>query len=256
MANYGNFTSLFIFLKLHQSSCLNGILRLSLDCSPFVSSPKFSKSTRQRHFYDEAQLAVLNAEFARDSFPSRECRLRIAFLFGVSSKSVMWWFQNRRRRVRQRGFGTGVTVQTYETSRQQCRSSPYAPSHRIQKDILPHRLSTPGLYTQTLEERSTNCCTNETSTNFPQFHLNSKSTDWTGYRQEINPQPALVGYFSGYQFPGYQPSDQQEQGYSYWSNWEAPTSYPSSSNTMQKTTILYPETQDPYKYTNASCNSY
>ncbi|KAK4029093.1 hypothetical protein OUZ56_022103 [Daphnia magna] len=102
-----------------------------------ASISKSSRSTRQRHFYDEAQLAVLNAEFARNSFPSRECRRRIALLIGVSNKSIMWWFQNRRRRIRQRGFGLGATAQSYETSRQQRRSSPYAiPSQRVQQDVV------------------------------------------------------------------------------------------------------------------------
>ncbi|KAI9550837.1 hypothetical protein GHT06_000216 [Daphnia sinensis] len=210
------------------------------------SHSKSSRSTRQRHFYDEAQLAVLNAEFARHSFPSRECRLRIALLIGVSSKSVMWWFQNRRRRVRQRGFRSAA--QTYETSRQHSQSSPYAPCHRVQKDVLPHCLSTPGLYTQTEEDRPKNCWANESTTTSPQFLLGSQSTDWAANRQD-NPQLALVSYSSGYQFSGYQPTDQQEQGYSYWSNWEIP----SSSNVIQKTAIMYPEMQDPYNYFNAPC---
>ena len=48
-------------------------------------------SSRQRHFYDEVQLALLDAEFTRDSFPNREGRRRIAQLIGVSEKSIMVW---------------------------------------------------------------------------------------------------------------------------------------------------------------------
>lgn len=50
-----------------------------------------SGSGRQRHFYDELQLALLDAEFIRDSFPNRESRRRIAQLIGVSEKSIMVW---------------------------------------------------------------------------------------------------------------------------------------------------------------------
>jgi hypothetical protein len=45
---------------------------------------KSSSSGRQRHFYDDVQLELLDAEFARDSFPNREGRHRIAQLIGVS----------------------------------------------------------------------------------------------------------------------------------------------------------------------------
>jgi hypothetical protein len=39
--------------------------------------------------YDEVQLELLDAEFARDSFPNREGRRHIAQLIGVSEKSIM-----------------------------------------------------------------------------------------------------------------------------------------------------------------------
>jgi hypothetical protein len=45
---------------------------------------KSSSSGRQRHFYDDVQLQLFDAEFARDSFPNREGRHRIAQLIGVS----------------------------------------------------------------------------------------------------------------------------------------------------------------------------
>jgi hypothetical protein len=48
-----------------------------------------SGSSRQRHFYDEVQLALLEAEFIKDSFPNREVRRRIAQLIGISEKSIM-----------------------------------------------------------------------------------------------------------------------------------------------------------------------
>jgi hypothetical protein len=44
---------------------------------------KSSSSGRQRHFYDDVQLQLFDAEFARDSFPNREGRHRIAQLIGV-----------------------------------------------------------------------------------------------------------------------------------------------------------------------------
>ncbi|XP_045034757.1 homeobox protein NOBOX [Daphnia magna] len=223
-----------------------------------ASISKSSRSTRQRHFYDEAQLAVLNAEFARNSFPSRECRRRIALLIGVSNKSIMWWFQNRRRRIRQRGFGLGATAQSYETSRQQRRSSPYAiPSQRVQQDVIPCCLPASGEYTvtQDVEEFMTNCWAKDSSTTSPPFQPNIGSNSCTGYYPEMNPQPELVSFSSGYQWSGYQPSDQQQQAYSFWNNLQyAPFSYPSSSNTMQKTAITYPEAQHLYKYSNASCS--
>jgi hypothetical protein len=50
-----------------------------------------SGSGRQCHFYDEIQLALLDAEFISDSFPNRESRRRIAQLNGVSEKSIMVW---------------------------------------------------------------------------------------------------------------------------------------------------------------------
>ena len=53
------------------------------------STSKSSSSGRLRHFYDDVQLELLDAEFAMDSFPNRESRRRIAQLIGVSEKSIM-----------------------------------------------------------------------------------------------------------------------------------------------------------------------
>ena len=53
------------------------------------SISKWSSSGRQRHFYAEVQLDLLDAEFAMDSYPNREGRHRIAQLIGVSEKSIM-----------------------------------------------------------------------------------------------------------------------------------------------------------------------
>jgi hypothetical protein len=53
------------------------------------STSKSSSSGRQRHFYAEVQLDLLDAEFAMDSFPNRGGRRRIAQLIGVSEKSIM-----------------------------------------------------------------------------------------------------------------------------------------------------------------------
>ncbi|EFX73305.1 hypothetical protein DAPPUDRAFT_253420 [Daphnia pulex] len=46
--------------------------------SCFRTSKSSSGSGRQRHFYDEVQLELLEAEFARDPFSNREGRRRIA----------------------------------------------------------------------------------------------------------------------------------------------------------------------------------
>ena len=54
-----------------------------------MGSTSKSSSGRQRHFYDDVQLELLDAEFAMDSFPNRESRRRIAQLIGVSEKSIM-----------------------------------------------------------------------------------------------------------------------------------------------------------------------
>jgi hypothetical protein len=62
---------------------------LPSDYYPVGSTSKSSRSGRQRHFDDEVQLELLDAEFARDSFPNREGRRRIAQLIGVSEKSIM-----------------------------------------------------------------------------------------------------------------------------------------------------------------------
>ena len=53
------------------------------------STSKWSSSGRQRHFYNEVQLELLDAEFTMDSYPNREGRHRIAQLIGVSEKSIM-----------------------------------------------------------------------------------------------------------------------------------------------------------------------
>jgi hypothetical protein len=55
------------------------------------TSKSSSASGRQRHFYDEVQLVLLDAEFTRDPFPNREGRRRIAQLIGVPEKSIMVW---------------------------------------------------------------------------------------------------------------------------------------------------------------------
>lgn len=97
---------------------------------------------RQRHFYDEDQLAVLDAEFEMDPFPNRENRRRIAQALRVPDKSVMvrkakleqfcitntsnyscstfqWWFQNRRRRVRQQKPGSKPIISSKTNQRRQ-----------------------------------------------------------------------------------------------------------------------------------------
>ena len=109
-----------------------------------MASTSKSSSGRQRHFYDEVQLELLDTEFARDSYPNREGRRRIAQLIGVSEKSIMvgnfnfnllylksflfflfqCWFQNRRRRARQLGSSRAV-ASTRQTIRQHRRVSPY-----------------------------------------------------------------------------------------------------------------------------------
>jgi hypothetical protein len=132
---------------------------LLADCYPVVSTSKSSSgSGRQRHFYDEVQLELLEAEFSTDPFPNREGRRRIAQLIGVSEKSIMvwhfhfyfliqlpeinlfswlhqWWFQNRRRRARQLGSSRTATS-TRKTNRQHRRSPPYVSRQRQQGKSL------------------------------------------------------------------------------------------------------------------------
>ena len=72
---------------MFKSSCFT--CRLLSSC--FRTSKSSSGSGRQRHFYDEVQLELLDAEFARDPFPNRQGRRRIAQLIGVSEKSIMVW---------------------------------------------------------------------------------------------------------------------------------------------------------------------
>jgi hypothetical protein len=43
----------------------------------------FPGSGRQRHFYNEVHLELLDSEFTKDSFPDRDGRRRIAQLIGV-----------------------------------------------------------------------------------------------------------------------------------------------------------------------------
>ena len=45
--------------------------------------------SRQRHFYTETQLQLLDAEFSAEMFPSRDRRRRIASQLGVTEKSVL-----------------------------------------------------------------------------------------------------------------------------------------------------------------------
>jgi hypothetical protein len=54
-----------------------------------VGSTSKSSSGQQRHFYEQVQLELFDAEFPRESFPNREGRLRIDQLIGVSEKSIM-----------------------------------------------------------------------------------------------------------------------------------------------------------------------
>ena len=54
-----------------------------------VSNPVSNSLGRQRHYYAESQLELLEAEFAAEPFPSRERRHRIAQLLNVTDKSVL-----------------------------------------------------------------------------------------------------------------------------------------------------------------------
>ena len=51
-----------------------------------MGSTSKSSSGQQRHFYEQVQLELFDAEFPRESFPNREGRLRIDQLIGVSEK--------------------------------------------------------------------------------------------------------------------------------------------------------------------------
>jgi hypothetical protein len=91
MDSYGNLLSFFTQITYLRRKCFNVTFLLS-DYYPVVSTTKSSSASgRQRHFYDEVQLELLDAEFNRDPFPNREGRRRIAQLIGVSEKSIMVW---------------------------------------------------------------------------------------------------------------------------------------------------------------------
>lgn len=69
---------------------------LSLDYTAFEQygtetsrKPSYSGTIRQRHFYTEPQVALLEAEFATEAFPNKDRRRRIALQLGVSEKSIM-----------------------------------------------------------------------------------------------------------------------------------------------------------------------
>ncbi|XP_046644883.1 homeobox protein SEBOX-like [Daphnia pulicaria] len=228
------------------------------DCYPVVSTSKSSSgSGRQRHFYDEVQLELLEAEFTRDPFPNREGRRHIAQLIGVSEKSIMWWFQNRRRRARQLGSSRAATS-TRETNRQHRRSPPYVYRQRQQDtydstQVLP----TPGFYSHPpvvpAPVEPINYSTSGSSSSSP---LQSEWLPSSCPQDVVSPQSNYNNSDGTHQQP-------QQQDYSsyYWKNWEySPPFYPTSltNSTFYSNTVpdpfsssysyYSPETTNPYYY--------
>ncbi|EFX71649.1 hypothetical protein DAPPUDRAFT_255562 [Daphnia pulex] len=194
----------------------------SYDYYPVVSTTKSSSASgRQRHFYDEVQLELLDAEFNRDPFPNREGRRRIAQLIGVSEKSIMWWFQNRRRRARQ--LGSSRTA-TRETNRQYRRSSPYVSRQHtyVSTQVLP----TPAFHSDPPAfppVEPINYSTSESPSSSP------LQSEWLA---SSCPQHVVSPQFNFNNSDGFRTEQQrQQQDYSsyYWNNWEySPPFYPTS----------------------------
>ncbi|EFX73232.1 hypothetical protein DAPPUDRAFT_253509 [Daphnia pulex] len=212
----------------------------SYDYYPVDSTAKSSRSGRQRHFYDEVQLELLDAEFARNSFPNREGRRRIAQLIGVSEKSIMWWFQNRRRRARQLGSSRAATS-THETNRQHRRSSPYVSQHQRRQDssVSPQVLPTPAGFffdpTVGPSLEPINYSTSESTP--PQSPTESPpQSEWVAanFQKEVLSPPQFNCNYSTTtdgSHPEQQPQQQQDYSSCYWNNWEySPFSFCASSS--------------------------
>ncbi|EFX70685.1 hypothetical protein DAPPUDRAFT_256759 [Daphnia pulex] len=212
----------------------------SYDCYPVVSTTKSSSASgRQRHFYDEVQLELLDAEFNRDPFPNREGRRRIAQLIGVSEKSIMWWFQNRRRRARQLGSSRTPTS-TRESNRQNRRSTPYVSrQHRQDTYVSPQVLRTHGFYSDPSPVPSVepiNYSTSEPSS------ISPLQSEWI---VPSSPEEVVSLQSNFNNSDGFQPDQQpQQQNYSsyYWNNWEySPPFYATSmtNSTFYSNTLLF-----------------
>ncbi|EFX70682.1 hypothetical protein DAPPUDRAFT_256751 [Daphnia pulex] len=197
----------------------------SYDYYPVVSTTKSSSASgRQRHFYDEVQLELLDAEFNRDPFPNREGRRRIAQLIGVSEKSIMWWFQNRRRRARQLGSSRTPTS-TRESNRQNRRSTPYVSRQRRQDTYVSAQvLPTPGF------DSDPSAVPSVDSMNYSTFESSSSSplqSEWfvTSCPQEVVSPQSNFNNSNGFR-TDHRP---QQQDYSSWNNWEySPPFHPTS----------------------------
>ncbi len=151
MAGKISFSSIFFYSFIKLFFLILGYYPVDRVFPVSVSNSLSSSSGRQRHFYTETQLELLDAEFAAEQFPSRERRRRIAQQLNVTEKSVLvssvyhpspvdtgsnynfmqfqWWFQNRRRRIRQQTKtlnSAGARNHPVGRCRQHRRSSPYA----------------------------------------------------------------------------------------------------------------------------------
>ncbi|XP_046654587.1 homeobox protein OTX2-like [Daphnia pulicaria] len=227
------------------------------DYYPVVSTTKSaSASGRQRHFYDEVQLEVLDAEFSRDPFPNREGRRRIAQLIGVSEKSIMWWFQNRRRRVRQLGSSRTATS-TCETNRQHRRSSPYLSRQRqhdtyVSTQVLPP----PGFYSDPPAVPPVEPINYSTSGSSSSSPLQSEWLATSCPQHVVSPQS---NFNNSNGFRTEQQPQQQDYSSYYWNNWDySPPFYPTSMTnpTFYPNTVFDPHSSSYCFYSPETTNQF
>ncbi|TBU34712.1 hypothetical protein BD311DRAFT_773763 [Dichomitus squalens] len=96
---------------------------------PYASSPSVSK--RARHKVTDYQLQRLEELYQADSHPSRGTKEALAREVGMSAKSVLIWFQNRRQDRSKKGRGAAapaLTRKVVETRSSKPRSKKTRPS--------------------------------------------------------------------------------------------------------------------------------
>lgn len=56
----------------------------------------------------EYQLIVLKQHYAKDPFPSTQCRQQLALKLGMSPRSVQIWFQNQRQHFKLKSLSSKI----------------------------------------------------------------------------------------------------------------------------------------------------
>ena len=78
----------------------------SPDSTPTTSCTRNGKKI-ERHGISESQVAILKIWFSRNNYLSWEERSLVSRETGLPEKTVMYWFQNQRRRVKKEHKGLG-----------------------------------------------------------------------------------------------------------------------------------------------------